>query len=79
MSSIYITQLNNGITDDLSDSIKIKKIDANGNLLQKAQNGSTSSFASTSSGDEDIISTSESKTDENEDSEVRDILELKTR
>ncbi|XP_070494165.1 uridine phosphorylase 1 isoform X1 [Chironomus tepperi] len=78
LQSIYISTLNNnGITEDLTDSIKINKIDANGNVLQKTQNGSTSSFASTSSGDEDIISTSESKTDDNEDN--GDILEIKTR
>lgn len=81
LQSIYITQLNNnGIAEDLTDSIKIKKIDANGNLLQKAQNGSSSSFASTSSGDEEIISICKSKTEEEDvDCDDGDILEIKTR
>lgn len=80
LQSIYITQINNGgIAEDLTDSIKIKKIDANGNLLQKTQNGSSSSFASTSSGDEEIISIIESKADEEKDCDDGDILEIKTR
>jgi hypothetical protein len=80
MSSIYITQINNcGMAEDLTDSIKIKKIDANGNLLQKTQSASSSSFGSTSSGDEEIIAINGSKADEDNDCDDGDILEIKTR
>lgn len=78
--SALIAQLNNDLAADFNDSIKERnaiKIDPNGNMIQ---NGSMSSFASSSSFDEDgTSSNSESKTDDNEDFENDDVLNIKTR